>query len=1105
MLFAQNNNNRIKKMKISEYEFSVDSFSIISNTFNIFNSDSVPINKDSYLINEVDASIKITDSLLLGTTIILKYEVYPVMLSKSYFNKKLDYIQSENNSRNYWTRNKNEPKNTINTALIKEGNISRNIMSGNSQDLSVLSNIDLRITGKLSDNLQIQAVISDNNLPFQEDGNSYKLQEFDKVFIRIFNTKNEFISGDIFTQNSSRFLNYKRKSKGIVYTSERENEKYKFKNSTSISMSKGKFHINNFNGTEGNQGPYKLKGKNGENYIVVLSGTEKVYIDGERLKRGLEFDYIIDYNTSEIIFTSENIITKDKRIFVEFEYNDRSYGQSVITTSQEIRNEKTQFSINIYSEKDWKNQNYLTELSDSDKLNLSLNGDTENDMFSSSIDSVSYNSDKILYKKLEVIINGEIVEFYKYSTHTDSAHYRIKFTEIGDKKGNYILKEEGINGRIYEFINPIIISNQIFPQGNFTPNVRIVAPKSKTVISSEITHQANKKIKLINNFTFQKEDRNLFSDIDDQDNNSIATFTGIDYTIINNNKWKISSLNYMEYIHKNYSGINRYKEVEFDRNWNTNNAIGNQTLINSQIRIERKNSGFIQYNFQNLKIGEEYSALKNSFILKQKTKKEEININGNLSSTQTDELSSLLIFYKSNARRNFKYFDVNIELNLEDIIHSDKSDNLLNSNSFSEYKVQVKNEIISIEYLNRDDNKQSASFSKAQQLSMSLKLDNSKILKYNTHIILRKLNYFTDSITDENNILTRNNIQLNLWNNLVNINSKYELGKGKEAKKEQTFIKVPTGMGTHNWIDENNNEIQELNEFVIALFQDEADYVSLILPSTHLENIYNINYQNNIKVDVNQITKNNFLKRFYFQNNMRIQNKNTEFFLNPFHTNSTDSSITYLYQNIKSISYNRLKKRFNIRFDIKDNRIQNSYYYTTDKLKINERKLIINNKIQTNLYHSIVLISGEKENISDYFTSKNYQYNYIEIVENITFSNIKNRKFNLYYKRKVKEISSLSTTMKSDELGILYQKGEEKSRSFKSDVKYVKIQFAGTDNSLLNYELMEGLSVGSNFIWTVNYSEKLKNNLQINIQYSGRTSEQSKVKHIGNLGVTAYF
>ena len=38
-------------------------------------------------------------------------------------------------------------------------------MIGNSQDLSILSNIDLRISGRLSDNLKIQSVISDNNLP----------------------------------------------------------------------------------------------------------------------------------------------------------------------------------------------------------------------------------------------------------------------------------------------------------------------------------------------------------------------------------------------------------------------------------------------------------------------------------------------------------------------------------------------------------------------------------------------------------------------------------------------------------------------------------------------------------------------------------------------------------------------------------------------------------------------------------------------------------------------------------------------------------------------------------------------------------------------------
>mgnify|MGYP001426826536 CR=1 FL=1 len=95
--------------------------------------------------------------------------------------------------------------------------------------------------------------------------------------------------------------------------------------------------------------------------------------------------------------------------------------------------------------------------------------------------------------------------------------------------------------------------------------------------------------------------------------------------------------------------------------------------------------------------------------------------------------------------------------------------------------------------------------------------------------------------------------------------------------------------------------------------------------------------------------------------------------------------------------------------------------------------------------------------------------------------------------------------MKSNEIGVLFQKENEKNRSFKSDIKYVNIKFDGSENSLLNYELMEGLSVGSNFVWTLNYRQILKNNLQINMQYSGRTSATSKVKHIGNLGVTAYF
>ena len=46
------------------------------------------------------------------------------------------------------------------------------------------------------------------------------------------------------------------------------------------SLVRGQYTKSSFIGQEGNQGPYKLKGQNGELYVVIVSGPERVYVIG---------------------------------------------------------------------------------------------------------------------------------------------------------------------------------------------------------------------------------------------------------------------------------------------------------------------------------------------------------------------------------------------------------------------------------------------------------------------------------------------------------------------------------------------------------------------------------------------------------------------------------------------------------------------------------------------------------------------------------------------------------------------------------------------------------------------------------------------------------
>ncbi len=329
-------------------------------------------------------------------------------------------------------------------------------------------------------------------------------------------------------------------------------------------MAKGKYTRYTFSGTEGNQGPYRLKGDNNETFIIVLAGTERVYIDGMLMKRGEDQDYVIDYNTAELRFTQKRLITQYSRISVEYEYSDRNYSRSLLYLNNEFRRNKLALRVNFYSEQDSRNQPLLQELDDEQKRFLSNIGDNLQDAFYPNVDSLGFNPNEIRYKKTDSL--GYTI--YVYSVNPDSAVYRLGFTQVGAGKGNYVQANTIANGKVFTWVAPA----GGIPQGDYEPIVLLITPKKSQLLTYAADYELSAQTKLSFEGAFSNQDQNLYSSLGNADNTGFASRT----TLSNKKmlrKDSLRTLNWassvaVEFTDKNFRPLERYRPVEFEREFN---------------------------------------------------------------------------------------------------------------------------------------------------------------------------------------------------------------------------------------------------------------------------------------------------------------------------------------------------------------------------------------------------------------------------------------------------------------------------------------------------------------------------------------------------------
>ncbi|MDR2408586.1 MAG: hypothetical protein LBE13_10825, partial [Bacteroidales bacterium] len=692
-------------------QYTIDADTIVLDTLSlVWGSVSVNgMDEKDYLVDHINGRIIIQNADVLGRTITVFFRTYPYRLNRELKNKSLSIIEKRlyDPVNPFSVIEAISPIETLlsDANLNTYGSISRGISVGNAQNMVVNSNLNLQLSGKLDENIEISASITDQNIPIQPEGNTAQLKEFDKIYIMLkYKNMATILAGDIESKSTNTyFMRFTRQGQGLqgrvaFHDTDKKKDTTFYKIGLSGSMAKGSFHRQTITAIESVQGPYQLRGANGESYIMVLAGSERVYINSVLVKRGEDADYVINYNSGEITFTSRQMISKDKRILVEFEYSDRTYARSILHFNTEIYRKKSAVRFNFYNEQDMKNQPNQLDLTDEQKLFLATTGNNTTNAYIPNIDSIPWQNNEVLYKMTDTVVNGlHYDSVFIYSTHQDSAYYRLGFTLVGYGKGNYILTQNVVNGRVYAWVAPV---NGV-PQGNYAPVMLLVAPKRTQMYSLAIDYVPFKNTFLSVEGALSNNDLNTFSPIDNQYN------TGFGLKIIAENTtslqkqnpdplWKMNIKGYYEVKNANFRYIEDYRDLSFTRDYNLNDSLRYNTEHFAGVSLfftakDKGKTGIISDVY--LIPHHDYQASNNHITADFFLNNYKTQFDTKILSNKQSNYKTLFIQNNETFSKSFKYIEVGIANELElNLYHSLVQDSIMpQSFAFNEVSFFVRN------------------------------------------------------------------------------------------------------------------------------------------------------------------------------------------------------------------------------------------------------------------------------------------------------------------------------------------------------------------------------------------------------------------------------
>ncbi|MEO6301664.1 MAG: hypothetical protein ABIP51_00700, partial [Bacteroidia bacterium] len=693
------------------------------------------------------------------------------------------------------------------------------------------------------------------------------------------------------------------------------------------------------------------------------------------------------------------------------------------------------------------------------------------------------------------------------------------------------------NGRVYKWVSPV----GGIPQGSFEPIIPLVTPKQNQMVTGGFNYSLTTNNTLNVEGVYTKNNINLYSRADKgNDEGGGVKVSSKNQTILKTDSLKnqtklIYNIGY-EYLQKQFHQVERFRSIEFDRDWNrplTSVLLNDQNIANAEVGLLNSKGSAINYGVNVFNEGNDYQGVRQTAIANHQFKKLTTSYNGSYLTTSDNLNFQNTEFYRHKTlisqrvqKIKFSYSDV-FEHNL---FKSSLDKTLLpRAYQFWEWEGSVSNadsskSNVKLFYKERRDKLaygnqlRDSTFATNIGIQSSIySIKNNPITFLFTYRKLELKNVVGTFLKPDNSVLSRLEYNPRYFKGLITAGIFYETGYGLENKKEFYYLEVAPGQGQYAWNDYNGNLIKEINEFEIAQFSDQARYIRIYTPTNQYVKVL----QNQLSVSISlrpsslfKQPKNGgvrFLNRWVTQTVFRVDGKTTDkgdvLDFNPF-LDVSDTTILASNNNLRqSVFFNQTSAVFGMDYTYINNQ--------SKQLLVNgiERKTLLSHEVKgrVNFLKAWAInssgIFSQKGNNSQFFSSRNYLIEAYETEERLIFQpNTYFRISGIYkYTEKQNRIEGgyQSAFINTFAAEIKYNQTEKGSLTGRMDL--VVIKYNDTENSPIAYEMLNALSKGQNITWELNYQRNLNSNIQISINYNGRKTPNSNAVHLGGAQIRAFF